>query len=86
MQDMVETNSKKRMFELDNGNKLWAVQSDPYGFWQLHLDKGQLPERFQGHYTTFDAVTKDVERYCTLRQMAAAELKQISKANRPDGK
>lgn len=86
MQDMVETSSKKRVFELENGNKLHAVQSDPYGFWALHLDKGQLPERFQGQYTNFDAVVKDVERYCTLRDLAKAELRTISKATRPDGK
>ena len=86
MQDMVETNSKKRVFELENGNKLHAVQSDPYGFWSLHLDKGQLPERFQGQYSTWDAVTKDVERYQTLRGLAVVEVKSIAKANRPDGK
>lgn len=86
MQDMAETNSKKRLFELENGNKLWAVQSDPFGFWALHLDKGQLPERFQGQYSNWDAVIKDVERYQTLRKMAVVEVKSISKANRPDGK
>jgi hypothetical protein len=86
MYDMAETSSKKRVFELENGNKLHAIQSDPYGFWTLHLDKGQLPERFLGQYTTWDAVVKDVERYQTLRDMAIVEVKPISKATRPDGK
>lgn len=86
MQDMVETNSRKRVFALENGNKLWAVQSDPYGFWALHLDKGQLPDQFKGQYTNFDAVVKDVERYTHLRDMAKADLVQIGKATRPDGK
>lgn len=70
MQDMVETNTKKRVFELDNGNKLIAIQSDPYGFWRLHLEHGQLPERFQGDYSYWDAVVKDVERYKVLRTQA----------------
>lgn len=67
MQDMVETNSKKRVFELENGNELIAIQSDPFGFWKLHLKHGQLPERFQGDYSYFDAVVKDVARYKQLR-------------------
>jgi len=73
MQNMVETNTKRRVFELD-GNKLIAIQSDPYGFWQLHLEHGQLPERFQGQYSYWDAVVKDVERYKTLRAQATAEV------------
>lgn len=85
MQDMVETNTKKRLFELENGNKLWAVQSDPYGFWALHLDKGQLPEKFQGQYSTWDAVKKDVERYQTLRNLAVVEVVSQSKSHRPNG-
>lgn len=71
MQDMVETNNKIRTFELDNGNQLIATQRDPYGFWDLHLKQGQLPERFKGHYSYWDAVVKDVERYKQLRLEAA---------------
>ena len=35
---------KTRTFVLENGNKLLAKQTDPYGFWRLHLEKGQLLE------------------------------------------
>lgn len=85
MQDFSNTDSKVRVFELSNGNKLYAKQSDPYGFWHLNLDKGQLPEQFLGSYSTFDAVVKDVERYQILRGLATVEVKSQSKANRPNG-
>lgn len=73
---MVETNTKTRVFELDNGNKLIATQRDPFGFWDLHLEHGQLPERFQGHYSYFDAVVKDVERYKALRAEATVVVSE----------
>ena len=65
---------RKRSFALSNGNTLYAERTDPYGFWKLHLDKGQLPERYLGLYTTWDAVIQDVERYETDRKLAAEEV------------
>lgn len=65
---------RKRSFDLSNGNKLYAERTDPYGFWRLHLDKGQLPERYLGYYTTWDAVVEDVQRYETDRKLAAEEV------------
>lgn len=84
MQNFSNTSDRTRVFELSNGNKLYAKQTDPYGFWYLNLDKGQLPEKFQGAYSTYDAVQKDVERYEVLRGIAAAEVK-TGKATRPNG-
>lgn len=76
MQNFSTTSDRVRTFELSNGNKLYAKQTDPYGFWYLNLDKGQLPEKFLGAYSTFDAVVKDVERYEILRNLAANEIKK----------
>src|SRR4051812_19483923 len=73
MQNVTQTNEKVRVFELENGNQVIATQRDPYGFWDLHLKHGQLPDRFQGHYSYWDAVVKDVERYKQLRLEAQAE-------------
>lgn len=42
-----------RVLELDN-NKIYAKRFGEHGFWKLNLDKGQLPERLLGAYTTAD--------------------------------
>lgn len=68
-----------RTFELENGNVLYAKQTDPYGFWHLNLDKGQLPEAFRGAYSTIDHVYKDVEKYQTLRKQSVTEIKEGKK-------
>lgn len=79
MQDLANDLSRTRIFELDNGNKLYAKQTDPYGFWYLNLDKGQLPDRFKGAYSTWDALKMDVDRYQVIRQNAVTEILQTEK-------
>lgn len=79
MFDMTSDNSRTRVFELENGNKLYAKQTDPYGFWYLNLDKGQMPEEFTGAYNTFDQVKVAVEKYSARRKVAAKAV-DVSRA------
>ena len=65
---------KTRTFVLENGNKLLAKQSDPYGFWRLHLEKGQLPQWLDQDFNEWGQVIKAVERYCIQRKEAIAEM------------
>ena len=55
--------SKIRTIELDNGNMLIVENKDPYGFWYVHYEKGQLPKRMQGAYTTWEYALAAVKRY-----------------------
>jgi len=67
--------SKTRVFDLENGNKLIAKQTDPYGFWRLHLEKGELPKWLDQDFNEWGQVLKAVDRYGRERQIAIAEVK-----------
>jgi hypothetical protein len=67
--------SKIRTFELENGNKLYAKQTDPYGFWRLNLDKGQLPDWLDQDFNEWGQVLKAVARYSTQREQAIKEIR-----------
>lgn len=65
---------RTRYFELENGNKLIAKQTDPYGFWRLNLDKGQLPQWLDQDFNEWSQVLKAVEIYGHQRKLAIAEV------------
>lgn len=68
--------SRVRVFDLENGNKLYAKQTDPYGFWRLNLDKGQLPAWLDQDFNAWDQVLNAVKRYGTQRQQAITEARR----------
>lgn len=68
--------SRVRVFDLENGNKLYAKQTDPYGFWRLNLDKGQLPSWLDQDFNAWDQVLNAVKRYGTQRQQAITEARR----------
>lgn len=71
--------SRTRVFDLENGNRLIAKQTDPYGFWRLNLDKGQLPAWLDQDFNEWGQVVKAVEKYGFQRKLAIADV-------RPKGK
>lgn len=67
--------SRTRTFELDNGNKLIAKQTDPYGFWRLHLASGNLPGWLKDQdFNEWGQVVKAVEKYIHQRKEAEKEI------------
>lgn len=44
-------------------NKLILERTDPYGFWVIHYEKGQLPEKLKGSYTSYEEAKKAVTLY-----------------------
>lgn len=50
---------KYRKIELEN-NTVHIRSEDPFGFWYISLQKGQVPEKLKGAYTTFDQALRDV--------------------------
>lgn len=64
-----------RVIELDN-NKLHVQRKDPYGFWEIHFDKGQIPDDLKGRYTSFDEAKKAIDVY--LREKKR-EIKAVTK-------
>ena len=59
---------------LDNGNKYHVQKRDPYGHWYIHMDKGRVPDRLSGSYTSFELAKKAVESYVALADKKIVEV------------
>ncbi len=59
--------TRRRQVELPNGNKYHIECRDPYGFWFIHMDKGQIPDRLSGAYTSADQAVSDINRYLATK-------------------
>ena len=61
--------------DLDNGNRLSLVRRNPYGHIYLKLNKGNIPEKFSGAYTTVERALEASQKYQSERTEAKKELK-----------
>lgn len=75
---------RTRVFTLENGTKLLAKQTDPYGFWRLHLERGQLPQWLDQDFNEWGQVIKHVERYIKYREDTIAEAQKADLRARMD--
>jgi hypothetical protein len=55
--------SKMRTIELESGKTIHIQNKDPYGFWYVHWEHGQMPQKMQGAYTSFDYALTAVRHY-----------------------
>lgn len=46
-----------------NGAKIFLHRTDPFGFWIVQFEKGQLPESLTGSYTSATIAAEAVEKY-----------------------
>lgn len=74
---------KFRKINLDN-NIVHIKCEDPYGFWYISLEKGQVPEKLKGSYTTFDLAFRDVKIWLANKKepyipSLEAKKKQVAK-------
>lgn len=80
MQEVTEgTNDlgNHRTLTLEN-NKIHFKRTDPYGFWTVNYDKGQVPVSLRGHYTSYDKAAQAVEGY--LANLPKEPEKKVVKA------
>ena len=61
--DFEEQLVNKRAVTLKNGNTINFVRSDPYGFWTVHYEKGQMPDHLTGQFTSYDRAETAVKAY-----------------------
>jgi hypothetical protein len=65
MTDVTHEAEIKRSLVLDNGQTIFAIRTDPHGFWRFKVEEGTLPDRWKtAQYTTFDEARKAVVDYC----------------------
>jgi len=69
--------SKVRTVELENGNTIIIENKDPYGFWYVHYEKGQMPKKLHGAYTSFDYALSAVRHYLQEKDEKIAHIKTL---------
>lgn len=69
--------SDKREVLLDNGNKYHVEQQDPYGFWAVHMDKGQTPDALKGLFTTANKAYTAIQEYVQNNRVGAVHRKVV---------
>lgn len=52
-----------RVLDLEDGQKVHFRATNPYGLWSIHFNKGQLPEKLKGEYTSYEYALRDVLTY-----------------------
>lgn len=55
----------ERIFVLDDGKRIKAKRSGIYNLWSLFSEKGPLPGKLRGEFTTFSRVEDIVRVYAT---------------------
>lgn len=53
-------------------------EDHPHGFWTIHLERGFMPEKYRGEYTSFTEAHKAVFQYARDRK------EELSDVIRPD--
>lgn len=64
MVDYDDIDVNERLISIDLGNnKINMKRTDPYGFWTIGFDKGQVPEKLRGLYTSAEVARRAVTAY-----------------------
>jgi len=62
-------NGKSHKITVSN-NIIHIRSEDPYGFWHLSLDKGQLPEKYKGAYTHLSQAIRAAQTWTQEKKLA----------------
>jgi hypothetical protein len=62
---------KERKIEVENGSPFLVRQEDPFGFWYVRREHGQVPEKLQGAYTTFGFANDAVQLHVNSQKKKA---------------
>ncbi len=73
---------KDRVVTVDNGADFHIKQEDPFGFWRISREHGQVPKHLSGVYTSYDRAKKAVDLYINNQPKPVKETKEKNgKAN-----
>ena len=75
--DVIVPKDKSRMREvhLSNGNKYIVSQTDPYGLWNIHMEKGQIPKTLKQQFTEFEYALREIRSHLSA---STDDKKQIT--------
>lgn len=57
-----------RVLELEDGQKIHIKSTNPYGLWKINFNKGQLPDKLKGEYTSYEYALRDVTLYLNQKE------------------
>lgn len=60
--DFVKDIPNRREIAIGN-NKLILERKDPYGFIDVHFERGQIPKILEGSFTSFDEAYLAIKKY-----------------------
>jgi len=63
-----EPENIQKVFMMGTGIKIYFRKIPPYGFWKISFERGELPEKLSGVYTSFKAAQKDAVSYLQTRR------------------
>ena len=69
--------AKIRTVELENGNTIIIENKDPYGFWYVHYEHGQMPKKLHGAYTSFEYALSAVQTYLKEKDEKIVHVKTL---------
>jgi len=61
--DVTRDVPKVKEFVLDNGNKIYIKADGPSSFFRINYDKGQVPAKLTGAYTSYYFAVRAMEQY-----------------------
>jgi hypothetical protein len=64
-----KANNGKAHKIVTTGNTVHFTSEDPYGFWRMTLDKGGLPAKYQGSYTTLAQAIQAAQAWITEKKL-----------------
>jgi len=74
------TGTDAKIYERELGDdKIYVLRSDPFSLLHLKLEKGTLPSKYQGQYTTVDAAISAINSLMEDRRMEVRASKQTKK-------
>lgn len=59
---------KKRTVSVEDGTDFHIKQEDPHGFWYIHREKGQIPAKLQGAWTSFAKAKAAIDLYLSQKE------------------
>ncbi len=69
LNDYEQSEDNLRFWYLSNGNCLRATKSDPYGFWKLSLQQGQMDSAYAGDYSMWTELLEAITKYLNERNL-----------------
>jgi hypothetical protein len=72
-----EHTGKFRRVKIEN-NTIHIRCEDPYGFWKVSLEKGNLPDYLKSSFTSFDQALRNVNIWLKTKKEAFIPSKELA--------